>query len=139
MAASKRFNGRLKRRFTQIRDQLAFYRHQPWRLAGGLLSSMCLTMTVALGFWFCVQALHVEQAFIISFLVFTFGFGVGNAAPTPGGIGGVEAALVAGLVAYHVASPTALAAALSFRFISYWLTAAVGVVCLLFVRQRGYI
>ena len=59
--------------------------------------------------------------------------------PTPGGLGGVEAGLVAGLVAYRVASADALAAVLVYRLVSYWLMLAIGAAAFVIAERRGYL
>jgi glycosyltransferase 2 family protein len=46
---------------------------------------------------------------------------LGSAAPTPGGLGAVEAALVAALTGYGMPSGPAVSAALTFRLVTYWL------------------
>jgi len=58
--------------------------------------------------------------------------------PTPGGLGGVEAALVALLVAVAVESAAvALAVALVYRVVSYWFALGVGGVAALVVVRRA--
>jgi len=71
-------------------------------------------------------ALGVHLPFIVVVLIFSFGLSTGTVTPTPGGLGGFEAGLTAGFVAYHVGSASALAIALLFRLISYWLMLAIG-------------
>ena len=51
---------------------------------------------------------------------------VGSAAPTPGGLGAVEAALVAALTGFGMASGPAVSAVLTFRLATYWLPVAPG-------------
>jgi undecaprenyl-diphosphatase len=46
---------------------------------------------------------------------------IAAAAPTPGGLGAMEAALVAGLTGVGMDSGTAVAAVLSYRLLTYWL------------------
>jgi undecaprenyl-diphosphatase len=46
---------------------------------------------------------------------------LGSAAPTPGGLGAVEAALVGTLTGYGMASGPAVSAVLTFRLVTYWL------------------
>jgi uncharacterized protein (TIRG00374 family) len=70
------------------------------------------------------------------FIVFTLGVAVGTATPTPGGIGGAEAALTAGFLAQDVSAPLALAAALLYRFTSFWVGLAVGAGAALVVLSR---
>jgi uncharacterized membrane protein YbhN (UPF0104 family) len=51
---------------------------------------------------------------------------VASGTPTPGGIGGAEAALTAGLVASGQSAADSLAAALLFRAVTYWLPMVLG-------------
>ena len=46
---------------------------------------------------------------------------LGSAAPTPGGLGAVEAALVGALTGYGMPSGAAVSAVLTFRLVTYWL------------------
>ena len=51
---------------------------------------------------------------------------IGNAAPTPGGLGAVEAALVAALTGFGMKSGPAVSAVLTFRLATYWLPTLPG-------------
>jgi len=112
------------------------YRHRPWRLSGGLLSSMVLTLGNVFGLAACCLALGVHLPFLAILLIFSLGAGTGTAVPTPGGVGGFEAGLTAGLIASSVASPTALAVALLYRLISYWLPLVPGAAALVICQRR---
>jgi uncharacterized protein (TIRG00374 family) len=104
------------------------------------MSSILLTLSNVLCLGCCALALGVHLPFLIVLLIFSFGLGTGTATPTPGGLGGFEAGLTAGFIAYHVASPAALATALLYRLISYWLPLVVGALALLIAqRQRLFI
>ena len=46
---------------------------------------------------------------------------LGSAAPTPGGLGAVEAALVGALSGYGMPTSSAVSAVLTFRLVTYWL------------------
>jgi len=58
-----------------------------------------------------------------------------TATPTPGGLVGAEAGLFAGFVAYGVASPTAGAAVLLYRLVTYCCRLFPGAVALLLARN----
>jgi uncharacterized protein (TIRG00374 family) len=62
---------------------------------------------------------------------------VSSAAPTPGGIGAAEAALVAGYTAVGVDSSTAFAAVLLFRLVTFWLPILPGWIALVQLQRRG--
>ncbi|HET7060488.1 MAG TPA: flippase-like domain-containing protein [Candidatus Saccharimonadales bacterium] len=119
--------------------QLLAYRHRRGRLLAALVCSISLTLANVLSLWFCVLAMHISLPFIAVLIVFSFGTAIGAATPTPGGLGGVEAGLVGGLVAYRVDSAAALAAVLVYRLISYWLPLVAGAAALLISQRRGYL
>lgn len=59
-------------------------------------------------------------------LVYLGGSAVAAVAPTPGGLGAMEAALVAGLTGFGVASGPAIAGVLAFRLLSWWIPPLIG-------------
>jgi uncharacterized protein (TIRG00374 family) len=128
---------RLRQVLADLGRQLISYRHRPGHLGAALLSSMVLTLANVMCLYACCQAVGVTLPFIAILLIFSFGVGTGTATPTPGGLGGFEAGLVAGLVAYQIAGGPALAAALLFRLVSYWLPLAIGGLAFVSVQRRG--
>jgi uncharacterized membrane protein YbhN (UPF0104 family) len=70
-------------------------------------------------------------------LAWSVGVGAGSFGITPGGLGLVEAALSAALVAAGVHAPEAVAAVLLYRLISFWLVDAVGWTLYLMTRNSG--
>jgi undecaprenyl-diphosphatase len=58
-----------------------------------------------------------------------------NAAPTPGGLGAMEAGLVAGLTRFGVTAGTAIAGVLAFRLVTYWLPIVPGLLSLRSLRK----
>ncbi|BCJ65820.1 flippase-like domain-containing protein [Polymorphospora rubra] len=69
-------------------------------------------------------------------LVSVVGEGVASAAPTPGGLGATEAALVSGLLLYGIAPDTAVAGVLIYRLATFWLPALPGYVALRMLLHR---
>jgi len=76
------------------------------------------------------RLLHVSAAYLTA-------AAIGAVSPTPGGLGAVEAALVAGLIGLGVPPGPAIAGVLSFRLITYWLPVIPGVVAFRVLRRRG--
>jgi undecaprenyl-diphosphatase len=64
---------------------------------------------------------------------------VAAVAPTPGGLGAMEAALVAALTRLGVPTGEAVAGALAFRLATFWLPLAAGAVLLRVGRSRGWL
>lgn len=121
-----------------ILSSLLTYRQHPARLSAALLSSIALTVCNIVSLYFCVIALHIPLGFVAVMLIFTLGVALGTSTPTPGGLGGVEAGLLAGMVAFGVPASQALAAVLAYRLISYWLALAIGSFAFIFASRRGY-
>ena len=61
------------------------------------------------------------------------------AAPTPGGLGAMEAALVAGFTAIGMNGAIAVATVLSYRLATYWLPIIPGWISLRILERRNYI
>ena len=89
--------------------------------------------------WLCVHALGGHLPFVQVGAVYLGGHLVASAAPVPGGLGALEAALVAGLSALGMPVGAAASAVLIYRLLTYWLTIPVGWLSLKFAEQRGYV
>ena len=94
-----------------------------------------ITCSYALTFYLCIVALHVHISPAQAFFVYLGGAVVSSVAPTPGGLGAMEAALVAGLTHIGVLDGRAVAAALTFRLLTYWLPIAPGYLSLRYLRR----
>ncbi len=121
-----------------VRDIGAYSKH-PLRLLAALFSSIGLTLCYVSALVVCMIAFGVHLDFTQVLVIFTLGSIVGTATPTPGGLIGIEAGLIAGFVAFGISAPKALAIVLTYRFISYWLPILPGLVGLIYVKRRHLI
>lgn len=121
-----------------IRD-IGAYRKHPLRIVAALLSSIGLTLCYVLALVGCMLAFGLHLEFTQVLVIFTLGSVVGVATPTPGGLIGIEAGLIAGFVAFGVNGPKALAIVLTYRFLSYWLPIVPGFIALIYTRKRHLI
>lgn len=78
-----------------------------------------------------------HAALLPTAMVFLVGNFVGAAAPTPGGVGGVEAALVAGLATIGVPAREAIPAVVVFRLATFWLPIPVGWLSYVVLQRTG--
>lgn len=123
----------LRRRWAAIHARLAPLRAQLASVATQPRSLLALIGGVALVNALMVAALQTSlvafgahPAVLLVALVYLGGSAVAAVAPTPGGLGAMEAALVAGLTGLGVAAGPAVAGVLAFRLLSWWLPAGVG-------------
>lgn len=119
----------------QISRYIVSYRKHPGRLAGGLLSSLLVTTCYALVLYVSALSLGAELSMPQVFVVFTVGVAAATVTPTPGGLVGAEAGLTAGLITYGIEGSLALAIALLYRFLTYWLPLLPGFVVFVLVRR----
>lgn len=121
----------------QIIPRLAQAVAQPARLAASVAASIVLNAGYVVAFMSCLAAIGAHAALLPTAMVFLLGNFVGGAAPTPGGVGGVEAALAAGLATIGVPAREAIPAVVVFRFATFWLPIPVGWVSYVTLQRRG--
>ncbi|MEV0730725.1 flippase-like domain-containing protein [Polymorphospora sp. NPDC050346] len=126
---------------TAVRQVVAALRAltQGHRLVRLTVVSLALTVLYGACLYFALLAvgLPVDLAVVPAVvLVSVVGEGVASAAPTPGGLGATEAALVSGLLLYGIAPDTAVAAVLIYRLATFWLPALPGYVALRMLVHR---
>ena len=94
---------------------------QPNKLIALFAGSTMVTVGYVLALEASVLAFDSSPPFTSVALVFLLASAVTSIAPTPGGVGAVEAALTAGLTSAGMPSATALAAVMLFRIATFWL------------------
>jgi uncharacterized protein (TIRG00374 family) len=87
----------------------------------------------------CVHAVGGHLAFAQVGAVYLGGRLLASAAPVPGGLGALEAALIAGLSGLGVPAGAAASAVLIYRLLTFWLSIPVGWVALKIAERRGYV
>jgi glycosyltransferase 2 family protein len=109
----------------------------PARLAVSAGANLLLTAAYLLAFFASLFAVGAHPALLPAAVVYLAGNAVGSAAPTPGGLGGVEAVLVAGLAGIGIPAHEAIPAVLVFRVATFWLPIPAGWLCYLGLERRG--
>jgi glycosyltransferase 2 family protein len=110
---------------------------RPLRLAISIGANLLLTAAYLVAFIAALRAVGAHPPILPAAIVYLAGNAVGSAAPTPGGIGGVEAVLAAGLTAIGIPAHEAIPAVLLFRVATFWLPIPAGWVAYLLLRRRG--
>jgi undecaprenyl-diphosphatase len=104
---------------------VAIARH-PTRLLMMVGGNTILDVSGILGMYAAMRSFGGDLSFAAVGAVYLAGSAVARAAPTPGGIGAVEAALIAGLVSVGLDKETAVPTVLLFRLASFWLPVLPG-------------
>ncbi|WP_349269813.1 membrane protein [Mycolicibacterium parafortuitum] len=110
----------------EVMDDLALLAREPKRLALIVLGCAATTLGAALALWASIEAFGGDASFVTVTIVTMVGGTLASAAPTPGGVGAVEAALIGGLAAFGVPAAVAVPAVLLYRILTCWLPVFVG-------------
>jgi uncharacterized membrane protein YbhN (UPF0104 family) len=121
----------------QIGPRLLEAVSQPLRLGIAVGANLLLTVAYSLALIAALRSVGAHPAILATVVVFLAGNAVGAATPTPGGIGGVEAVLAAGLTAIGIPAHEAIPAVLLFRMATFWLPIPAGWVSYLLLQRRG--
>lgn len=111
--------------FIKSRDkviaQLSFYKSNLGKLLLGLLTSIAVTITYSLVLYCSAVAMGADLSVLDIVYVFTVGAIAATITPTPGGLGGTEAALIASMTSIGVDNGVAVAITLLYRLLTFWL------------------
>ncbi|MGB7143412.1 flippase-like domain-containing protein, partial [Mycobacterium sp.] len=99
---------------------------EPKRLALIVLGCTGTTLGAALTLWTSVEAFGGHATFVTVTVVTMVGGTLASAAPTPGGVGAVEAALIGGLAAFGVPAAVSVPSVLLYRVLTCWLPVFIG-------------
>jgi len=109
----------------------------PVRLAISAGANVVLSIAYLVAMLAALWSVGAHPPILATAVVYLAGNAVGSAAPTPGGIGGVEAVLSAGLTAIGIPAHQAIAAVLIFRTATFWLPIPAGWISYLDLQRRG--
>ncbi len=113
-------------KLNEISSDLVELAREPKRLALIVLGCAGTTLSAALALWTSVQAFGGGASFITCAVVTMIGGTLASAAPTPGGVGAVEAALIGGLAALGVPAAVGVPSTLLYRVLTCWLPVFIG-------------
>jgi uncharacterized protein (TIRG00374 family) len=111
----------------------------PVKLAMLLGGSALVTVAYVGGLAASIQAFGGGTGIAEIGAVYMVASAIAAASPTPGGLGAIEAALVAGLTGVGLGAGPAVSAVLTYRLATYWLPVAPGWISLNLLQRRGYL
>ncbi|WP_425474271.1 lysylphosphatidylglycerol synthase domain-containing protein [Streptomyces alboniger] len=121
---------RVRSLFAGVVPRMLDVLQRPQKLLTGIGGMLLLTLMFVLCLDASVRAFGNDQMTSLSLasvaVVFLAGNALGSAAPTPGGVGAVEATLTIGLIAVGVPKDVAAPAVLLYRLLTLWLPVLPG-------------
>ncbi len=125
--------------FARILPRLFEVLQTPSKLAVGMGGNLLLNLSYIAALAASIRAFGAELPIAAVALVYLAGATLGSASPTPGGLGAVEAALVAGLTAAGLDGATAVSATLLFRTVTFWLPVLPGYFAFGYMQRKQMI
>ena len=113
--------------------------HSPAKIAALVGGSIGVSMAYICALAAAVAAFDGGVSFAQVGAVYLGSSVVAAAAPTPGGLGAMEAALVAGLTGVGMQPSIAVAAVLSYRLLTYWLPVLPGWLSFHYLERKDFI
>lgn len=110
---------------------------RPAKLLEGVGGMLLLNLAFIGVLWASIRAFDGNLPIAVIAVVYLAGATLGQAAPTPGGIGAVEAALAAGLTAAGLDGGLAVSSVLLFRLITFWAPTIPGYWAFTALQRRG--
>ena len=123
----------------QLWPRLSEMLGRPTRLALGLGGNVVMTMGYVLAFNASLEAFGQSLSVVEVAVIYLFGNTLGALVPTPGGVGGVEFALTAGLTAAGIPAAIAASVTLLFRVVSYWARIPLGWFAMRYLERKEYL
>ncbi len=111
----------------------------PVKLTMLFAGSALVTLAYIGGLEASVQAFGGGAGIVEIGAVYLGAAAIAAVAPTPGGLGAIEAALVAGLTGIGISSGAAVSAVLTYRLATYWLPVLPGWLAWRHLQRRGYV
>ena len=129
---------RIRPILAEVGPRLVTIGQRPWKIVEGVSGILLLNGAFALSLIASVKAFSSDNInYAAVALVYLAGSTLGQAAPTPGGLGAVELAYVAGLTATGIDPGVAVSATLLFRLLTFWLPVLPGYWSLHWLQRIG--
>ncbi|GLX95512.1 membrane protein [Herbidospora sp. NBRC 101105] len=117
---------RVRALFSGVVPRLLDVLQSPSKIIEAVTGTVMVTVCFVICLAACVKAFGGELSITAVAVVFLAGNAIGSAAPTPGGLGAVEASLIFGLTVAGLPKETATSAVLLFRVLTFWLPVLPG-------------
>ena len=121
----------------EVVPRLVTVAQRPLKLLEGIGGIILLNLAYVGVLYACVEAFGGSMNVAVVAVVYLAGATIGQAAPTPGGLGAVEAALAAGLTAGGLDAGVAVSAVLLYRLVTFWLPTIPGYWAFNYLTKKG--
>ncbi|MEV6159662.1 lysylphosphatidylglycerol synthase transmembrane domain-containing protein [Nonomuraea sp. NPDC052129] len=118
--------GRMHKLFANVLPRLLDVLQSPRKMIEACVGTLMITIAFVVCLDACVEAFGGDLSFTAVAVVYLTANAIGSAAPTPGGLGAVEASLTVGLTVAGLPAELATSAVLLHRLLTFWLPVLPG-------------
>lgn len=123
----------------EVRQSLATLLLHPRRAVLGFGGSVLISVALTVSLWAAAHAFGAPLGLGSALLILLLGSTAGGLIPVPGGIGAIDACLVAALTASGFGLAVAVPTVALFRLVTLWLHLPVGLAAGAVLRRRGWL
>ncbi|MDQ5953552.1 MAG: glycosyltransferase 2 family protein [Patescibacteria group bacterium] len=116
-----KIRNKITKSIKEVKTTILAYSHKPKALVAAVILGALLTLGFALTMMLVAYSLDVKLSIFAAIVTVSLGSLGVAVTPLPGGAVGAEAALAATLIQFGVSAEQALAIALVYRFVTFWL------------------
>jgi len=135
----KSIRDKVKKFIKEMAETFVKLATDPIVLSKAFISSVIMNLAFLTAFFVSLHAVGIDISYAEAVVVFAVSTLIGSVAPTPGGLGVLEAAMVTALIALGYDNYLALASVLLYRFFTYWLPIPFGFVSYRYIIKRKLI
>lgn len=135
----KKLRSKIKKLLLDAWVNILEYRHEPFRIILAVVGAALVTIFYVTALFASAHAIGLDVTPLQAFVAYTIGMLIGAAVPTPGGLGGVDAGLYAGLIAFNFDPGLAFTAVLIYRMMTFWLPILPGYISFWALQRKKII
>ncbi len=129
---------RIRPTLEQVWPRLSDMLGHPVRLALGIGGNLIMTLGYVFAFEAALAAFGEQMSLVDAAVIYLIATALGSAIPTPGGVGGIEGALI-GLLSTigHLGTGIATSVTVVFRLATYWARIPLGWAAMRYLQRKG--
>lgn len=127
------------RLITEFISSLREFTNSPKEVFLASVSALGVSLSYIFCLYACLQATGVELGFSGAVLVYVSAIIAKSVAPTPGGLGPLEAAMVATMLSFGVVNINALTVVIVYRLATFWLPIPFSLLAYRYINKKKFI
>lgn len=139
LAARKKLRNKAVTAISNFAASIREFTNSPLEVGLASAASLAVSLSYILCLYFCFLAFGLSVGFAGAVLVYITAVIAKSVAPTPGGLGPLEIAMISALVGLGVAKPEALSVVVLYRLATFWLPIPFSLLAYRYITRKRLI